>query len=127
PNQVLTEEDYQTVMDTSLPREERIVAFNHRPGWLRALTGSVAEQMKQMVAHFGAMGIVEERPGIKDDPDFPDVIYVESLAGSRLKTMAVKVAQLLATAPAALTRTQRAGWESQQQLEEFRSVRVRHR
>ena len=127
PNQVLTEEDYQKVMDTLLPREERIVAFNNRPGWLRALTGSVAEQMKQMVAHFGALGIVEARPGIKGDPDFPEVIYVESLTGSRLKTAALKVARLLAAPPEALTRTQRAGWESQEQLEEFRSVRVRHR
>lgn len=127
PNQVLTEEDYQKVIDTSLPREERIIAFNNRPGWLRALTGNVAEQMNQMVAHFGAMGVVEARPGVKDDPEFPEVIYVESLAGSHLKKTALKVARLMTEQPAALSRTQRAGWESEQQLEEFRNIRVRHR
>ncbi|HLJ86802.1 MAG TPA: LodA/GoxA family CTQ-dependent oxidase, partial [Candidatus Angelobacter sp.] len=127
PNQVLTEEDYRTVMNASLPREERIVAFNHRPSWLRALKGTVAQVMMEMIAHFGAMGIVEARPGIKDDPDFPEVIFVESLAGSHLKTRAVQVAQLLAAPPTPLTRTQRAGWESEEQLEEFRSIRVRHR
>ncbi len=127
PNQVLTEEDYHKVIDPALPREERIIAFNNRPNWLRALKGSVAEVMNEMIAHFGAMGIVEARPGVKDDPDFPEVIYVESLAGSRLKTKAVQVMRLLAEQPAPLTRTQRAGWESEEQLEEFRSIRVRHR
>jgi len=126
PNQVLTEEDYQTVINTALPREERIIAFNNRPSWLRALKGSVAEVMKQMIAHFGAMGIVEARPGVKDDPDFPEVIYVESLAGSHLKTKAVEAVRLLAARTAPLTRTQRAGWESEEQLEEFRSIRVRN-
>jgi hypothetical protein len=87
----------------------------------------VAEVMNEMIAHFGAMGIVEARHGVKDDPDFPEVIYVESLAGSRLKTRAVQVMRLLAEQPAPLTRTQRAGWESEEQLEEFRSIRVRHR
>lgn len=127
PNQVLTQQDYEKVMDTSLPREERIIAFNNRPNWLRALKGSVAEEMKQMVAHFGAMGIVEARPGIKGDPDFPETIYVETLTGSHLKAQALQATRMLAEQPAPPTRTQRAGWESQEQLEEFRSVRVRHR
>ena len=127
PNQVLTQEDYDKVVNTSLPREERIIAFNNRPNWLRALKGGVAEEMNQMVAHFGAMGIVEARPGIKNDPDFPETIYVETLIGSRLKAQAVQAVLLLQEQPAPPTRVQRAGWESQEQLEEFRSVRVRHR
>jgi hypothetical protein len=126
PNQVLSQEDYEKVMDDSVPREERIIAFNHRPSWLRALKGSVAEEMKQMVAHFGAMGIVEARPGLKNDPDFPETIYVETLAGSRLRAQALQATRLLQEQPAPPTRVQRAGWESQEQFEEFRSVRVRH-
>jgi hypothetical protein len=127
PNQVLTQEDYEKVIDTSLQREERIIAFSNRPNWLRALKGGVAEVMNQMVAHFGAMGIVEARPGVKDDPDFPEVIYVETLAGSHLKAQALQATRMLAEQPAPPTRTQRAGWENQEQLEEFRSVRVRNR
>jgi hypothetical protein len=123
---VLSQEDYEKVMDDSVPREERIIAFNHRPSWLRALKGSVAEEMKQMVAHFGAMGIVEARPGLKNDPDFPETIYVETLAGSRLRAQALQATRLLQEQPAPPTRVQRAGWESQEQFEEFRSVRVRH-
>ena len=37
PNQVLTEEDYKTVIDTTLARDKRIAAFNHRAPWLRAI------------------------------------------------------------------------------------------
>jgi hypothetical protein len=126
PNQVLTEEDYQTVMNTSLPREQRIAAFNHRPDWERAiLKGSVAQVMAKMIAHFGAMGIVEQRPGIKDDPDFPQTIFVESLTASKLQTEAVRLSAILARPAEPLGRTERAGWESEQQLEEFRSVRIR--
>jgi len=127
PNQVLTEEDYEIVMNITLPRAQRIAAYNHRAQWTRALTGSVVESMKEMVAHFGAMGIVEARPGFKNDPDFPETIYVESLAGSRLKKNAMRAAQLSRAPEHPPTRLQRAGWTSQQQWEEFRSVRIRFR
>src|SRR5579864_695378 len=126
PNQVLTQEDYEKVINTSLPREERIVAFNNRANWLRALKGGIAEEMKQMVAHFGAMGIVEARQGLKNDPDFPETIYVETLAGSHLRAQALQATRLLREQPTPPTRIQRAGWESREQLEAFRSVRVRH-
>lgn len=127
PNWVLTEEDYATVMNVALTRDQRVAAFNTRLNWIRALLkGSVAQVMMQMVAHFGAMGVVEARPGFKNDPDFPEVIYVESLAGSRLKATAMQAASLVAAAPRPLTRAQRAGWDSEEQLEEFRRVRVRH-
>jgi hypothetical protein len=126
PNQVLTEEDYQTVMDTAAPREQRVAAYNRRASWLRALNGTAPEVMMEMIAHFGAMGIVEARPGVQDDPDFPAVIYVETLAGSRLRTLATHAAGLLAAPGRTLTRTERAGWHSQEQFKEFRSIRVRH-
>jgi len=80
-----------------------------------------------MVAHFGSLGVVESRLGFKDDPDFPETIYVESLAGSRLRVEAMKAADLIATLDRPQTRLEQAGWESQEQLEEFRSVRIRHR
>lgn len=125
PNQVLTEEDYAIVMDTSRPRDERITAFNQRAQWTRTLSGTVVEAMMDMVHHFGAMGIVEARPGFTNDPDFPDVIYVESLAGSQLKASAMQAAQLARAPETPNTPLHRAGWTSQQQLEQFRSVRVR--
>src|SRR5262249_39937121 len=127
PNQVLTEEDYRTVIDTSLPRAVRIAAFNHRPSWLRAISvdqpplAKIPEVMMKMIAHFGSLGVVEPRPGVKDDPDFPEVIYVESLAASRLKDAAVRLSRLLAAPPEPLSRAQIAGWASEEQYREFRS------
>jgi len=128
PNQVLSEEDYKIVIDTSLPREQRIAAFNHREQWLRSLTGSVAQQMMQMIAEFGKMGVVEARPGVKGDPLFPETLFVETLTPERLEALRVHVMKLMAEAPAAPeSRVRQAGWESEEQLEEFRSVRVRDR
>ncbi len=125
PNQVLTEEDYETVMNTDLPRETRIAAYNQREHWTRTLTGSVVESMLEMVKHFGAMGIVEPRPGFKDDFDFPETIYVESLTGSHLKEAAMRAAAILRAPERPRTNLDRAGWASREQWEEFRSIRVR--
>ena len=129
PNQVLTEEDYQTVINTSLPRADRLKAFNHRPSWLRGVTHPSApapKVMMRMVAHFGALGVVVPRPGLKNDPDFPEVILVELLFASELKERAMEVSRFLADPPRPLTRAEIAGWASEEQHREFRSIRVRH-
>ena len=127
PNWVLTEEDYRTAIDATLPREVRIAAFNHRAPWLRAIDGPViADVMLRMIAEFGAMGIVEARPGVKNDPDIPEVIFVETLGASRLKDTAMRISRFLAAPPRSLTRIERAGWSGEEQFHEFRRVRVRH-
>jgi hypothetical protein len=130
PNQVLTEEDYQIAIDEGLPRAQRIAAFNHRPSWLRAVTrppAPVAEVMLRMIAQFGALGIVEARPGMKNDPDFPGVMFVETLGASRLRATAMQVSRALAAPPQPLTRAEVAGWADEEQYRQFRSIRVRHR
>ena len=128
PNQVLSEEDYNTVIDTSLPRAERVQAYNRRVNWLRAIMNHNAPQvMLDMIAEFGQLGIVEARPGVKDDPDFPDHIYVETLAPGKLQAAAAQAVRLLAEAPHPPTKLERAGWASQEQLETFRAVRVQKR
>jgi hypothetical protein len=80
-----------------------------------------------MIAQFGALGIVEPRPGVINDPDFPEVIFVESLGASRLKAAAMQINRFLAAPPRPLTRFEVAGWANEDQYEEFRSIRVRHR
>jgi hypothetical protein len=128
PNQVLTEDDYKIVIDASLPVDQRIAALNRREQWLRSLTGSVAQQMMQMIAEFGKMGVVEARPGVKGDPLFPETLFVETLAPERLEALRAQAAKIRAEWPAVPeSRVRRAGWESEEQLREFRSVRVRHR
>jgi len=78
PNQVLTERDYAIVTDPAQALEKRLEAFANRTDWNKPLHGGIAEQMEQMVRIFGSMGLLEEREGPKDDPDFPSVMLVAS-------------------------------------------------
>jgi L-Lysine epsilon oxidase N-terminal/L-lysine epsilon oxidase C-terminal domain len=82
PNEVLAESDYRIVMDPERPMEERVAAFNRRSDWTRNLFGASTpyiEQLTNMVENFGAMGVIERRPGIGDG-NFPADMYVETLA-----------------------------------------------
>jgi hypothetical protein len=80
PNNVLTEEDYATVMDAERPVGERLAAFARRASWTRQLgRGSYVDQINGLVQNISQMGVVEERPGIPNDPLFPPVMEVESL------------------------------------------------
>lgn len=81
PNHVLTDADYQIVMDTGRDRAERIAAFNRRAVWYRGLKGEYLQQIDEMVSEFGKLGVVERRPGPENDADFPPVMYVESPPG----------------------------------------------
>ena len=78
PNTVLTERDYQLVMNTNLPREERLGAFNRRASWYRILGISYLDQITNMIQRYGDLGVVEHRPGIANDAAFPPDMYVES-------------------------------------------------
>jgi hypothetical protein len=68
---VLSEEDYADVMNENLPLKKRIAAFMRRLQWLRTHTGKAYQQMLQIVADLGGMGIVVVRPGIEESPHFP--------------------------------------------------------
>ncbi|WP_200883885.1 LodA/GoxA family CTQ-dependent oxidase [Archangium violaceum] len=105
PNNVLTEADYEIVMDQNKSREERLTAFNRRVSWNRFMDearrpGDGPEVvMQEMVKTFGAQGLVARVPGPKDDPDFPEVMYVETLPQQQVKVARLMMAK--ATAPGA--------------------------
>jgi len=80
PNHVLAESHYRTVMDATLPLEERRAAFDTRSVWPRFLDGAWLNKINQMVSDYGRLGIVERRDGPAGD-DFPRHIYVESQVG----------------------------------------------
>lgn len=127
PNQVLTEEEYQTVIDTTLSREVRIVAFNHRAKWTRAVDrGDAAAIMLNMIREFGALGIVEAKPGPANDPDFPETMFVETFGASHLKKLAMDANRALRTPSHRLSRIEQAGWSSEEQYREFRRIRLRY-
>jgi hypothetical protein len=85
----------------------------------------VVEAMMKMVAHFADMGVVEARAGIPYDPDFPAVIYVESIPTRRVEALRAHARMLLAAAPP--TPAQLAGWENEAHRDAFAAVRIRFR
>jgi hypothetical protein len=86
PNQVLSVENYDKVMNEELPRAERLAAFNDRMDWDRTLGVGYQQQLQAMVSHFDRQGIVEVRKGIPDDPDFPPVMQVEDRGGQPMSS-----------------------------------------
>jgi hypothetical protein len=66
PNQVLTHGNYEIVTDTSRPLSERTAAFEQRAFWLRWLTGGYLQQINEMIASFGKLGVVQTLPGAAD-------------------------------------------------------------
>lgn len=129
PNHVLTEEVYDYVKNTQNSKENRLVAFNTRDSWVRAMRGSPVDHMKQMIRDYGKIGVIEARPGIKGDPDFPEVMFVESLGVGTRSFAAPRVATArprsfsAKSLPEKLDPIKEAGWESKKQLEEFRTLR----
>jgi L-lysine epsilon oxidase-like protein len=78
PNQVLTRQDYDIVMDVERPLPVRQAAFASRADWDAplGLKASYVTQINNMIAHFDHLGVVESRPGPVDGA-FPAVLEVE--------------------------------------------------
>lgn len=67
PNEVLTREMYDIVMDTKKTKAERLAAFATRESWDAPLgTGSYTQQINNMIRHFDHMGVVEQYLGPTD-------------------------------------------------------------
>jgi hypothetical protein len=75
PNQVLSEKDYNVVINSNAPIKERLAAFHTRSDWFRGFHGV---KIEQMITEFHKLGIVEERPGVTDQANLPGTIWVES-------------------------------------------------
>lgn len=89
PNQVLTNESYEVVMDKTRPLGERLAAFANRAEWVRLLgSKSYTDQINNMIRDYGKMGLVEVREG-PGDPEFPATMEVEQLPPRRTLLKAV--------------------------------------
>lgn len=91
PNQVLSEADYDTVMDAGNELGLRLQAFANRASWFAplGLDQNYGHQLNHMIQHFGEMGVVEVRSGVPDDPNFPASMQVQSFppaAGALMRT-----------------------------------------
>jgi L-lysine epsilon oxidase-like protein len=92
PNNVLSEENYQKVMDESLPLGDRLAAFAARSLWIRPLGKvSYTDQINNMIDRFGELGVVEVREGPGDRDNFPATLEVEDL-GPRPKVLKTALA-----------------------------------
>jgi L-lysine epsilon oxidase-like protein len=81
PVQVLSEDDYQVVMDRTRPRAEREAAFQRRRGWERFIARKTRPPtLRLMVEDWPRMGMVTQRPG-PGDAGFPSTFKVESYVG----------------------------------------------
>lgn len=126
PDQVLSETDYHAVMDTSKAREQRLASFHKRVRWGRQVSGGFIEQAMQVVSDVSVLGVVEARPGIANDADFPSVMLVEIQRSERPDELSDKTppedkafslpasASLQPSGDLVL-----AGWDSAEQYEEF--------
>ncbi|MFN0204510.1 MAG: LodA/GoxA family CTQ-dependent oxidase [Bacteroidia bacterium] len=81
PNQVMSPDNYQTVMDTNLSLGERLQAFAKRADWFQTLghPKDYPGQLKFMIEHFEKMGIVEVQEGLPNDPNFPAKMEVSDV------------------------------------------------
>ena len=80
PNQVMSKQAYDTVMNPELPCSDRLAAFARRASWLRPLGNvSYEDQINNLIANISQMGVVEVRPGPKDVAYFPAQLQVEQL------------------------------------------------
>ena len=74
PNQVLSLEGYNTVMNAGETHEKRVAAFHNRIDWFNQELD--APQIVKMLAQFGNLSLVEARKGVDGDPQIPPTIYV---------------------------------------------------
>ncbi len=128
PNHVLAQEDYEIVINQQLKREVRLAAFKNRVHWVRHWHGRPADQILQMVSGISRIGVIEARSGIRNDPDFPAVMFVETLPADMKSPTAGPLGQGTRGVPASkgpVDPVQQAGWENLEQLEAFRRAKKR--
>ena len=111
PNNVLTEQQYEVVIDMKAPMSARNAAFayDNRQYWLRALPPreNYAAVINDFVKQWNEVGIVTQQPGAKPQPPnnaqlFPPTIHVElgmNVKAAKPKVMAKAAAARLDERP----------------------------
>ncbi len=95
PNNVLSEERYREAINSDLTEETRKEAFAYRYFWLDdlPLDGAAPTQINQinsMVKYYDKLAIVQHRPGVKDNPNFPPEMQVGLTPNNEQNTMMLK-------------------------------------
>ncbi len=80
PNDVLDDNGYQQVLDSTMSLEDRQLAFDTRVKWLRDLPGfgvSSKQRINAFIRQWHDAGVVTLKPGPSDDVPFPESFWVE--------------------------------------------------
>ena len=81
PNNILNEKRYDQTLDSNLAEETRMEAFADRADWLSDLpldgaSPNYTNQINSMVKYFDKLAVVQKRPGVLNDPNFPKEMQV---------------------------------------------------
>jgi catalase len=87
PNNILSEERYQEAINPDLAEETRKEAFAYRYFWLDNLpmdgeSPTQTNQINKMVKYFDKLAVVQAKPGVSDDPNFPSEMQVAIVPNS---------------------------------------------
>lgn len=107
PNQVLSMQAYQRVLDEGQPIEQRLKHLAYRQDWLRYFGPSYQQRINDNVAKWSLLGIVTEQPGPPDHAarHLPGRAWIEtgldpSLSKADPTWQQVLIAETITTAPA---------------------------
>lgn len=95
PNNILGEEQYKEVLDPKLSEEGRRLAFSDRYFWLDDLPLDGEEptqtnQINAMVKYFDKLAVVQHRPGVKDNQNFPPEMQVGIVPNKKQEAQLLK-------------------------------------
>ncbi|GAA3649860.1 LodA/GoxA family CTQ-dependent oxidase [Flavivirga jejuensis] len=95
PNNILSEERYKETLDQHLSEETRKEAFAYRYFWLDdlPLDGAAPTQTNQinsMVKYFDKLAIVQHRPGVNDNPNFPTEMQIGVIPNEEQNALLLK-------------------------------------
>lgn len=81
PNNILNEKRYEQVMDPNLSEETKIQAFHNRSEWLNDLplhgkSPNYTNQINSMVDNFYKLAVVQKKPGVENNSNFPKEMQV---------------------------------------------------
>jgi hypothetical protein len=129
PNQVLPEDSYKRLIDTNLNDAQRLKHFDYRVDWLRDLGTQYIPRINAMIEEWHKLGIIvahplpegaanqwlpnqlwveSDRPPVKDDASFKQVLFAENAKQPLLKAATVVLDMVAGRAPAE-ARPQRTG------------------
>ncbi len=80
PNQTLSRQSYERLLDRKLSVAQRHKHFDHRQDWIRYLGSDYQTEINNMVKNWDKIGILAERPGPDDhlDVDLPATVWIET-------------------------------------------------